>query len=160
MSTMINIRSYILKQRSPLLAAGFGCLLACSSLVVGCGDDDDPIEEGGSGGSGGRGGRGGAGSGSTAGTGGGSGGRGGAGGGTSTSGGSGGRGGAGGGDATSGGSGGSGGAGGSTPSDDCVENPTTHKDIINGCVADDVEKITPNPTLPKLNSDGSLPALP
>ncbi len=41
---------------------------------------------------------------------------------------------------------------------DCVMNPTTHAEIINGCT--DAVKITKNPTLPLQYSDGGLPPLP
>ena len=41
---------------------------------------------------------------------------------------------------------------------DCVQNPKTHEEIINGCT--DAVKITKNPTLPLLLSDGGLPTLP
>ena len=37
-------------------------------------------------------------------------------------------------------------------------NPTTHFEIINACT--DAVKITKNPTLPLLFSDGGLPPLP
>lgn len=41
---------------------------------------------------------------------------------------------------------------------DCVQNPTTHEEIINACT--DAVKITKNPTLPLLSPDGGLPPLP
>jgi len=40
---------------------------------------------------------------------------------------------------------------------DCVQNPKTHAEIINGCT--DAVKITKNPTLPLLSPDGGLPPL-
>ena len=40
---------------------------------------------------------------------------------------------------------------------DCVQNPQTHAEIINGCT--DAVKITKNPTLPLLYADGGLPPL-
>ena len=40
---------------------------------------------------------------------------------------------------------------------DCVQNPQTHAEIINGCT--DAVKITKNPTLPRLYADGGLPPL-
>jgi hypothetical protein len=43
-------------------------------------------------------------------------------------------------------------------SDDCVRNPQTHEEIINGCT--DAVKITKNPVLPLLYPDGGLPPLP
>jgi hypothetical protein len=43
-------------------------------------------------------------------------------------------------------------------SDDCVHNPQTHEEIINGCT--DAVKITKNPVLPLLSPDGGLPPLP
>jgi hypothetical protein len=41
---------------------------------------------------------------------------------------------------------------------DCVQNPKTHAEIINGCT--DAVKITKKPTLPLLSPDGGLPPLP
>jgi hypothetical protein len=41
---------------------------------------------------------------------------------------------------------------------DCVMNPKTHEEIINGCT--NAVKITKNPTLPLLLADGGLPPLP
>lgn len=41
---------------------------------------------------------------------------------------------------------------------DCVQNPKTHEEIINGCT--DAVKITKNPHLPLLAPDGGLPPLP
>lgn len=41
---------------------------------------------------------------------------------------------------------------------DCVQDPKTHEEIINGCT--DAVKITKNPTLPLLLVDGGLPPLP
>ncbi len=41
---------------------------------------------------------------------------------------------------------------------DCVLNPKTHEEIINGCT--DAVRITKNPTLPLLLPDGGLPPLP
>ena len=41
---------------------------------------------------------------------------------------------------------------------DCVQNPTTHAEIINACT--DAVKITKNPTLPLRYPDGGLPPLP
>ena len=41
---------------------------------------------------------------------------------------------------------------------DCVLNPTTHLEIINGCT--DAVKISKTPTLPLLAADGGLPPLP
>jgi hypothetical protein len=41
---------------------------------------------------------------------------------------------------------------------DCVQNPQTHEEIINGCT--DAVKITKNPNLPLLAADGGLPPLP
>lgn len=49
---------------------------------------------------------------------------------------------------------GGGGDGGPT---DCVQNPTTHEEIINACTT--AVRITKNPTLSKLQ-DGGLPPLP
>jgi hypothetical protein len=40
---------------------------------------------------------------------------------------------------------------------DCVQNPTTHLEIINACT--NATQITKNPTLNKLLSDGGLPPL-
>jgi hypothetical protein len=42
----------------------------------------------------------------------------------------------------------------------CVQNPTTHAEIINACTADDVVKIDKHPVLPLLNADCTLPPLP
>lgn len=58
--------------------------------------------------------------------------------------------------AAGGGTGGS--AGTSTPPADCVENPTTHIEIINACT--DAVKVEKTPRLEGLNPDGSLPPLP
>jgi hypothetical protein len=55
---------------------------------------------------------------------------------------------------SSGGTSSSGGDGGPT---DCVQNPTTHLEIINACTT--ATKITKNPTLTKLLPDGGLPPL-
>ena len=41
---------------------------------------------------------------------------------------------------------------------DCVLDPKTHEEIINGCT--DAVRITKNPTLPLLYPDGGLPPLP
>ena len=41
---------------------------------------------------------------------------------------------------------------------DCVLDPKTHEEIINGCT--DAVRITKNPTLPLLLPDGGLPPLP
>jgi hypothetical protein len=41
---------------------------------------------------------------------------------------------------------------------DCYENPKSHVEIINACT--NAERVTKNPTLPLLKSDGSLPPLP
>jgi hypothetical protein len=41
---------------------------------------------------------------------------------------------------------------------DCYLNPTTHLEIINACT--DAVKITKNPSLPLLLTDGGLPPLP
>lgn len=54
-----------------------------------------------------------------------------------------------------------GGDGGTLPDgapSDCVLNPKTHEEIINGCT--DAVKVTKNPTLPLLLPDGGLPPLP
>lgn len=40
---------------------------------------------------------------------------------------------------------------------DCVQNPTTHLEIINACT--NATRITKNPTLNKLLADGGLPPL-
>ncbi len=40
---------------------------------------------------------------------------------------------------------------------DCVENPRTHLEILNACTT--AQKITKNPTLPRLLPDGGLPPL-
>ena len=40
----------------------------------------------------------------------------------------------------------------------CVENPTTHRELINACTT--AQKIEKNPVLPLLQSDGGLPPLP
>jgi hypothetical protein len=170
MITFSKIRSLVLKDRSPLLAAGLGALIACTSLVVACGDDDDIAVTAGSGGSGGAGGKASAGKGGSGE--GGTGGATGAGKGGSSAGGSGGAGGkasAGKGGSSSGGSGGvggsanagKGGSGGSAGSaSDCFQNPTTHVELINGCTADDVEVIDTFPSTPNLQPDGGLPPLP
>ena len=43
----------------------------------------------------------------------------------------------------------------------CFEGtPTTHVQLMNACVTADVEKIDKRPTLPLLNSDGTLPLIP
>jgi hypothetical protein len=43
----------------------------------------------------------------------------------------------------------------------CFEGtPTTHEQLINACVAVDIEKIDKRPTLPLLNNDGTLPLIP
>jgi hypothetical protein len=57
-----------------------------------------------------------------------------------------------------GGPGSDGGPGNDGGPSDCVQNPKTHDEIINGCT--DAVKITKNPTLPLLLADGGLPALP
>ncbi|HEY0252346.1 MAG TPA: hypothetical protein VGC41_12515 [Kofleriaceae bacterium] len=44
------------------------------------------------------------------------------------------------------------------PDASCFTNPQTHEEIINACT--DAQKIIKNPTLPLLDPDGSLPALP
>jgi hypothetical protein len=45
------------------------------------------------------------------------------------------------------------------PSDTCVMNPTTHTDIINGCVAGDVVKVDITPYYPASGYEGcALPA--
>ena len=49
-------------------------------------------------------------------------------------------------------------ADGALPDGDCFLNPTTHFEIINACT--DAVKITKNPTLPLLLTDGGLPPLP
>jgi hypothetical protein len=41
---------------------------------------------------------------------------------------------------------------------DCVDDPKTHEEIINACT--DAAKVDKNPTLKKLQPDGSLPPLP
>ncbi len=41
---------------------------------------------------------------------------------------------------------------------DCFTDPKTHFEIINACT--DAQKVTKNPTLTKLLSDGGLPPLP
>ena len=41
---------------------------------------------------------------------------------------------------------------------DCVRNPKTHEEIINGCT--DAVRIAKNPALPLLLPDGGLPPLP
>ena len=43
---------------------------------------------------------------------------------------------------------------------DCYDNPQTHFEIINGCVAANVTRVTKNPTLTNLLADGGLPPLP
>lgn len=43
---------------------------------------------------------------------------------------------------------------------DCYDNPTTHFEIINACVAANVTRVTKNPTLTNLLADGGLPPLP
>lgn len=48
-------------------------------------------------------------------------------------------------------------AGGDGGPKDCFENPKTHFEIINACT--NAQRITKNPTLPKLLSDGGLPPL-
>ena len=45
-----------------------------------------------------------------------------------------------------------------TPEPTCFENPTIHAEIINACTT--AQKVTKKPTLPLVNQDGSLPALP
>lgn len=40
---------------------------------------------------------------------------------------------------------------------DCVQNPQTHEEIINGCTT--ATRITKNPTLPLLLPDGGLPPI-
>ncbi|HEX2573449.1 MAG TPA: hypothetical protein VH877_28125 [Polyangia bacterium] len=42
----------------------------------------------------------------------------------------------------------------------CFQNPTTHDEFINSCPPAGVEQVEKSPTLPLLNSDGSLPPLP
>jgi hypothetical protein len=44
------------------------------------------------------------------------------------------------------------------PEPACFENPKTHAEIINACTT--AQKYVKKPTLPLLNMDGSLPALP
>jgi len=52
-------------------------------------------------------------------------------------------------------------AGTDAPVADCFSGtPTTHEQIINACVDSSVTRIIKHPTLPLLNSDGSLPPLP
>jgi hypothetical protein len=41
---------------------------------------------------------------------------------------------------------------------DCFDNPKTHEEIINACT--DASRVDKNPTLKKLQPDGSLPPLP
>jgi hypothetical protein len=43
---------------------------------------------------------------------------------------------------------------------DCYDDPTTHFEIINACVGEEVQRIERDPELPLLNQDGSLPGLP
>lgn len=40
---------------------------------------------------------------------------------------------------------------------DCVQNPQTHEEIINGCTT--ATRLTKNPTLPLLLADGGLPPI-
>jgi hypothetical protein len=44
------------------------------------------------------------------------------------------------------------------PDASCFEDPQTHEQIINACTT--AQKVIKKPTLPLLNADGSLPALP
>jgi hypothetical protein len=43
-------------------------------------------------------------------------------------------------------------------SEDCYASPVSYLEIINACTA--AERVEKNPVLPRLLSDGSLPALP
>ncbi len=46
----------------------------------------------------------------------------------------------------------------SGPDANCFTNPQTHEEIINACTS--AQKIYKSTTLPLLNADGTLPALP
>jgi hypothetical protein len=43
---------------------------------------------------------------------------------------------------------------------DCISDPTTNDELLNACTSVTVTKIQKHPTLPLLNPDGTLPALP
>jgi hypothetical protein len=43
---------------------------------------------------------------------------------------------------------------------DCITNPTTNDELLNACTDPTVTRIVKHPTLPLLNPDGTLPALP
>lgn len=47
--------------------------------------------------------------------------------------------------------------GGDSGPTDCVQNPQTHEEIINGCTT--ATRVTKNPTLPLLLPDGGLPSI-
>lgn len=47
--------------------------------------------------------------------------------------------------------------GGDSGPTDCVQNPQTHEEIINGCTT--ATRVTKNPTLPLLLPDGDLPPI-